>query len=124
MAKKQTNTEVQEPQTETAVLEKAPVQQNTKPMWEMKDRFYYLSNGLSPLTCSISTSGLFYWDEDAGYEREVKYTRNQKTCFVDEMKGQIRPASGVFENGVVMVPRNRQTLQRSLSVYHPGNGTI
>ena len=128
MAKKQTNTEVKGPQTETAVLEEAPVQQikekSTEPIWEMKDRFYYLSNNLSPLTCSIPTSGLFYWDESAGYEREVRYTRNQRTCFVDEMKGQVRLARVVFENGVLMVPRNMQTLQKFLSIYHPGNGNI
>lgn len=124
MAKKQTNTEVKEPQTETAVLEKAPVQQYEKPQWEIKDRFYYLKSGKSPLTYRIPTKGLYWFDEEAGYEREVLYTRNQKTPFVDEMKGDVMPSHIVFERGVLMVPKNFVVMQKFLSIYHPAKGTL
>ena len=62
---------------------------------------------------------MFYFDEEAGYEREVLYTRNQKTLFVDEMQGQRQLAQIVFSNGTLMVPKNMQTLQKLLSIYHP-----
>ncbi|MGB0364416.1 MAG: hypothetical protein ACPGJO_15475, partial [bacterium] len=60
-----------------------------------------------------------YFDEEKGYERELKYTTNQKTPFVDEFKGNGRLAHIVFEDGVLNVPREKQTLQKLLSIYHP-----
>ena len=59
------------------------------------------------------------WDEKLGYERELKYTSNQKTPFVDEMKGDQRLEHIVFENGALFVPRNKTVLQKLLSLYHP-----
>ena len=87
--------------------------------WEIKDRFYFLKNGLSPLTFRLRCSNIFYFDEDKGYERELLYTRNQQTVFVDEMQGQKRMEHVVFQNGGLFVPKNQQTLQKLLSLYHP-----
>ncbi len=92
--------------------------------WEVKDRTYYLLNGKSPLTCTIKSKGIFWFDNDKGYERELKYTLNQKTPFVDEFKGDARLGHIVFEDGVLNVPKEKQTLQKLLSIYHPSNGTI
>jgi hypothetical protein len=92
--------------------------------WEVKDRTYYLLNGKSPLTCTIKSKGIFWFDNDKGYERELKYTLNQKTPFVDEFKGEARLGHIVFEDGVLNVPKEKQTLQKLLSIYHPSNGTI
>lgn len=52
------------------------------------------------------------------------YARNQKTPFVDEMKGKIQPGHVVFKNGVLMVPRNAQTLQKFLSIYSPHKNVL
>lgn len=92
--------------------------------WEVKDRTYYLLNGKSPLTCTIKSKGIFWFDNDKGYERELKYTLNQKTPFVDEFKGEARLGHIVFEDGVLNVPKEKQTLQKLLSIYHPSNGTV
>jgi hypothetical protein len=86
--------------------------------WEIKDRTYYLLNGKSPLTCTIKSKGIFWFDNDKGYERELKYTLNQKTPFVDEFKGDARLGHIVFEDGILNVPKEKQTLQKLLSIYH------
>jgi len=90
----------------------------------MKDRTYYLVNGKSPLTYTIKSKGIFWFDEDKGFERELKYTVNQKTCFVDEFKGDARLGHIVFEDGILNVPKEKQNLQKLMSIYHPDNGTI
>ena len=87
--------------------------------WIVKDRVYLLKNGKSPLTYTIKSRDIYYFDEEKGYERELKYTTNQKTPFVDEFKGDARLAHIVFEDGVLSVPREKQTLQKMLSLYHP-----
>jgi len=98
----------------------------TKPSnaWEMKDRIYYLKEGLSPLTYTIKSRGIFYFDEEKGYERELKYTINQRTPFVDEFKGEARLGHIVFEDGVLNVPKEKQTLQKLLSIYHPDRNSL
>ena len=92
--------------------------------WKVKDRVYYLTEGLSPLTYTIKSRGIYWFDEDMGYEREIKYTTNQKTVFVDEFKGDSRLGHIVFEDGVLKVPKEKQTLQKLLSLYHPEKGRI
>ena len=89
----------------------------TKPSntWEIKDRVYYLKKGLTPLTYTIRSRGIFFFDEEKGYERELKYTVNQKTSFVDEFKGDARLGHIVFEDGVLNVPKEKQTLQKLLA---------
>ena len=94
------------------------------PAWEMKDRSYYLVNGKSPLTYTIKSKSIFWFDKEKGYERELKYTLNQKTCFVDEFKGDARLGHIVFEDGVLNVPKEKQTLQQLMSLYHPDKGSV
>lgn len=86
--------------------------------WEIKDRTYILKN-ISPMTYTIKSRNIYWFDEEKGYERELKYTANQKTPFVDEMKGPERLEHVVFRDGVLSVPKNKQTLQKLLSIYHP-----
>jgi hypothetical protein len=129
MAKKKT--EVKEPQVE-AVVETAPVveqpkaRQRIKPSneWEIKDRVYYLKGKHKPLSRSIKATNIYYFDEEKGYERELKYCQNQKTPFVDEMKGDQRLEHIVFRSGSLFVPKNQQTLQKLLSLYHPHRDKI
>jgi len=87
--------------------------------WEIKDRMYFLTDNKSPLTYLIRGSSIFYFDEEKGYERELKYTSNQRTCFVDEMVGDQRLEHIIFENGQLYVPKNKTVLQKLLSLYHP-----
>ena len=97
---------------------------STAENWQIKDRVYYLRQGLSPLTYTIKSRGIYWFDDKLGYEREIKYTLNQKTPFVDEFKGEARLGHIVFEDGVLKVPKEKQTLQKLLSLYHPEKGRI
>lgn len=90
-----------------------------KPKWEIKDRVYYLTKKRRPLSYMIKSAGIFYFDEEKGYERELKYCQNQKTPFVDEMVGDQRLEHIIFRNGALHVKREHQTLQKLLSLYHP-----
>ena len=131
MAKKKKETMVEEPVVEeTVVVKEQPiartpkVENKPKNTWEVKDRVYYLKNKRKPLSYAIRASNLFWFDEEAGYEREIKYCQNQRTCFVDEMKGEQRLEHIVFRGGALFVPKEKTILQKFLSLYHPHNGNI
>jgi len=115
--------EVETPVMETPKPKKVEPKQ---PKWEVKDRNYYLTGNQSPLTYSVRSSNIYYFDEEKGYERELKYTNNQKTPFVDEFpkESQARLEHIIFRNGHLSVPRNKQTLQKLLSLYHPHSGKV
>jgi len=103
------------------IVEKTIVQEPAKKdnSWVIKDRVYALKEGLAPLSYTIKGSGIFYFDEEKGYERELKYTNNQKTPFVDEFVGDAKLEHITFEDGTLDVPKSKQTLQKLLSLYHP-----
>jgi len=90
-----------------------------KPTWEIKDRVYNLKGRKRPLSRTIKSAGVYYFDEVKGYERELKYCQNQKTPFVDEMVGDQRLEHITFRNGALFVPKEKTTLQKLLSLYHP-----
>jgi hypothetical protein len=118
---------IQETFTEEVAVKELVTKKTVKEMplpepksgWSMKDRLYALKEGLSPLTYTIKSSGIFYFDEEKGYERELKYTTNQKTPFVDEFKGDAKLEHITFVDGTLKVPKAKQTLQKLLSLYHP-----
>jgi len=110
------------PQQEAVVKAAAKVQP-AKPNWEIKDRYYYLT-GMNPLSYVLTSKStprkpLLWFDEDAGYNREIRYASNQKSCFVDEQDGNAILDHIVFEEGVLHVPKTNQPLQKLLSLYHP-----
>ena len=129
MAKKQKTQKVVEPliekdfeEVETPpVVEQQKTRERKKPSneWEIKDRMYNLKGDKKPLSRSIKSANIFWFDEEKGYERELKYTRNQRTPFVDEMKGDQRLEHIIFRSGSLFVPREQTTLQKLLSLYHP-----
>lgn len=92
--------------------------------WVVKDRVYILKRDKTPLTYTIRGRNIFYFDEELGYERELKYTLNQKTPFVDEFNGQAKLAHIVFTDGILNVSKEKQTLQKLLSLYHPDRDKI
>ncbi len=132
MAKKQTKkVEVQEPYVEETIVVEAPkpgpkpiAKELPKNNWEVKDRTYYLRSREKPLSRMIKSADVYWFDEDKGYERELKYCKNQQTCFVDEMKGDQRLTHIVFRNGALFVPKEETVLQKLLSLYHPGKKSI
>jgi len=90
-----------------------------KNTWEIKDRQYFLRKGNKPLSYTIKSANIYWFDEEKGFERELKYCQNQKTCFVDEMKGDQRLEHITFRAGILQVPREKVVLQKLLSLYHP-----
>jgi len=100
MAKKQKIEKVEVPVVETPVVEtpKPKKVEPKKPTWEIKDRVYYLKSNKKPISKLIKGSGIYWFDEEKGYERELKYTSNQKTCFVDEMVGDQRLEHIIFSS--------------------------
>ena len=125
MAKKTKTEEVEVPVAETVVVE-APKPKRPEPAikkandgWIIQDRTYLLKDGSKPLSKSIRSAGIYWFDEELGYERELKYCQNQKTCFVDEMKGDQRLEHIIFRSGSLFVPKEKTVLQKLLSLYHP-----
>ena len=127
MAKKQktqvepTPQVVEQPKVETPVME---IPKPKKDIWEIKDRTYFLKGGKKPLSYIIKSANIYWFDEEKGYERELKYCANQKTCFVDEMIGDQRLEHIIFKSGVLLVPRTKTVLQKLLSLYHPHKGKL
>ena len=134
MAKKETKkVEVEEPQIKeevvveaTPVVEQPKIRERVKPKneWEIKDRLYILKGGKKPLSRSIKSANIYYFDQEKGYERELKYCQNQKTPFVDEMKGDQRLEHIIFRSGSLLVEKEKVTLQKLLSLYHPNRDNI
>ena len=119
MAKKQeTKKEVEVPVVETPAVETLKPKKS-EPKWEIKDRIYYLKGNKQPISYMIRSSNIYWFDEEKGYERELKYCQNQKTPFVDEMKGDQRLEHIIFRNGSLFVEKEKTVLQKMLSLYHP-----
>ena len=89
-----------------------------KPKWEIKDKIFELILNETPIVFMAKSRGILWFDEEKGYEREIKYCENQKTVFVDEMKGPERLSRIVFRDGRLFVPKEKQTLQKFLAL-HP-----
>ena len=130
MAKKQETKKemVEVPVVETPIVEtsKPEVRERLKPSneWEIKDRMYLLKGGKKPLSRSIKSANIYYFDKELGYERELKYCQNQKTPFVDEMNGDQRLEHIVFRSGSLFVEKEKTVLQKLLSLYHPHKDSI
>ena len=128
MAKKKTKVEVEEtPQVVETPVVKTPKIKKVEPKklsWEIKDRVYNLTGRKKPLSFMLRSSGVYWFDKEKGYERELKYCENQRTPFVDEMKGDQRLAHIIFRNGSLYVEKEKTVLQKLLSLYHPHKDKI
>jgi len=110
---------------QTKKAEVAPeVKAKPKNTWEVKNRIYYLKGNKKPISRSIKSTNIYWFDKEKGYERELKYCENQKTNFVDEMKGDQRLAHIIFRGGSLFVPKEKTVLQKLLSIYHPHKGIL
>ena len=117
-AKKQTPPTI----TEDAIQNTAPPM--PEPKWEYRDRLYEMTSNRKPLVYSIPTKHsakvpLLWFDEEKGYQRELRYATNQRSCFVDEQDGPVTMGRIVFRDGVLSVPKENPVLQQLLSLYHP-----
>ena len=100
-----------------------------KDTWEIKNRLYEVASGKEPLVFSIVTSHsnrkpMLWFDEEQGYQRELRYATNQRSPFVDEQKGQCTMGRIIFRNGKLTVPKENVVLQKLLSLYHPDRNML
>ena len=98
--------------------------QPAKPKWEIKNRSYYLAGNKEPLTFRLKSKHsrlkpLLYFDEEKGIQKEIRYATNQQSAFVQDQSGEATLGQIVFDKGVLFVPKQKQNLQKLLSLYHP-----
>lgn len=95
-----------------------------EPKWEIKDRTYILKGSYTPLTATLpsrhsSRFPLLWFDEKTGEQKELRYATNQNSPLVEKQKGESTLGHVVFKNGTLFVPKQKQNLQKLLSIYHP-----
>lgn len=121
---KKTEVAPQEIKEQTVVKETPVITKPAKPSWEIRDRLYVLKNGVSPLVYTVvskhsAKKPLLWFDENSGEQKELKYATNQNSPLVEEQKGQTTLGRIVFRDGILSVPKEKQNLQKLLSIYHP-----
>lgn len=124
MAKKAQAEKVVEVAPQEVVAKTAIKKEPTKPTWEIKDRLYTLKSNKRPLVFTIPSRHtakrpLLWFDEEKGYQRELKYATNQRSPFTDEQNGPATLGRIVLRDGALRVPKENQVLQKLLSLYHP-----
>ena len=95
-----------------------------KPEWEIKDRLYYLTGRDTPLTLTIPGKhtrkhALLYFDEKTRKQKEIRYATNHDSPFKEEQEGEATMGHIMFRDGDLRVPKEKQNLQKLLSLYHP-----
>lgn len=129
-AKKEIETVTVIESTEVEVTAPKQVAQEKKPsapVWEIKDRTYVISDSHAPLTYTLQGKHtlrypLLWFDKVKGEQVEIRYATNQNSPLVKDQKGQATLGHIIFENGILNVPKEKQNLQKLLSLYHPGLG--
>lgn len=111
---------------ETPAIEVPEVKATKQPVdnWIHKDRLYELTTERKPLVFTLPSrhnaeKPLLWFDEENGYNRELRYATNQRSCFVDEQDGNATLGRIIFRDGVLRVPKENVVLQKLLSLYHP-----
>lgn len=97
--------------------------------WEIKDRLYVLKQEAKPLVFTIPSrhtarKPLLYFDEKTGEQKELRYATNQNSPLVEEQKGNATLGHIIMRDGVLAVPKQKQNLQKLLSLYHPGKNKL
>lgn len=130
--KKQNETDVLVDNSVTEVIEydeptptkQMKTEKTKKDTWEIKDRTYYLKGNIVPLTFTLNSKHslrypLLWFDKETGEQKELRYATNQNSPLVEDQKGQVTLGHIIFREGVLTVPKEKQNLQKLLSIYHP-----
>jgi hypothetical protein len=109
---------------EETIVPKEIKSKTLKDTWVIKDRTYIISDSHSPLTYTIQSKHslrypLIWFNKETGEQEELRYATNQNSPLVSQQKGQVTLGHIIFENGVLNVPKEKQNLQKLLSLYHP-----
>ena len=97
-------------------------------MEKYKDKLYELTGRHQPILNKIPSrhtrkNPLMWFDEEKGYNRELRYATNQKSPFVDEQVGPATLGHIAFRNGKLYVEGKQQNLIKFLEK-HPLNGKL
>ena len=97
-------------------------------MEKYKDKLYELTGRHQPILNKIPSrhtrkNPLMWFDEEKGYNRELRYATNQKSPFVDEQQGPATLGHIYFRNGKLYVEGKQQNLIKFLEK-HPLNGKL
>lgn len=103
--------------------------EKTASSWEIKDRLYVLKSGVQPLVFTLPSKhtrrkSLLWFDEENGSQKEIRYATNQASPLVEEQKGSVTLGHIIFRDGTLSVPKQKQNLQKLLSLYHPAKDII
>lgn len=93
---------------------------------ELRDKVYKLRKGAAPLVYFIPSSStprvpLLVFDDEKGYNRAIRYSKNQRSPYVDEQDDSAQTDKVMFKDGFLHVPANDPVLQQFLEL-HPLNG--
>jgi|TARA_R110000851_G_scaffold79055_4_gene174198 hypothetical protein len=102
---------------------------NAPQSWEIKDRLYVLKSGIQPLVFTLPSrhtgrKSLLWFDEETGVQKEIRYATNQASPLVEEQKGSATLGHIVFRDGTLQVSKQKQNLQKLLSIYHPAKDVL
>jgi len=92
--------------------------------WEIKDRTYLTTGSYKPLTLRIPSRHsrkfpMLWFDPETNEQRELRYATNMSTPLKDLQQGEATLGTILFEDGSLVVPKENQSLQKLLSLYHP-----
>ena len=124
MAKKAKAEETVEVAPQPVVQKTVQPKQPAKPSWEIKDRTYLLKGNKTPITFTLNSRHthrypLLWFDKEAATQKELRYAVNQNSPLKQEQKGESTLGHIIFKEGILSVPKERQNLQKLLSLYHP-----
>jgi len=110
---------------EETIVPKETKHKTLKDTWVIKDRTYIIADGYSPLTYTLQSRHslrypLLWFNKETGEQEELRYATNQNSPLVSQQKGAATLGHIVFDNGILNVPKEKQNLQKLLSIYHPG----
>ena len=111
--------------TEETIVPKETKPKTLKDTWVIKDRTYIIADNYSPLTYTLQSRHslrypLLWFNKETGEQEELRYATNQNSPLASQQKGQATLGHIIFENGILNVPKEKQNLQKLLSIYHPG----
>jgi len=131
MAKKAKAEETIEVAPQEVAVKAAPKKEvkPAKPSWEIKDRTYFLKGKKTPLTHTINSKHtakhpLLWFDKENGEQHEIRYATNQTSPLKSEQKGEATLGHIIFKEGTLFVPKEKQNLQKLLSLYHPAKNRL
>ena len=83
---------------------------------KFQDKSYRLLNDTAPLSYMLPTRHtkrfpILHFNEETGVNRELRYSPNQKSIYVDEQDDNVILEAIIFEDGLLHVRKNNHVLK-------------